>query len=171
MRFACGLHALNVELHHVIHLNGFIGEERFAVPGPDQRTVVSALNGDERVQILPGGKNLARSLCSVELATVTLDRRELPVELTRDVHDERRFERVLTIRQSVQQLMRAVRGTPALVARQPRQVTGVAPKLRRNTMVGMAANREWKYHNAGREVTYLSHDKVPRLIRVLKVGV
>src|SRR5215210_182806 len=35
----------------------------------------------------------------------------------------------------------------------------------------MTADRKGKYHDAGREVTYLSHDKTPRLIRVLKVCV
>ena len=132
---------------------------------------MSVLNGDQRVQILAGRKNLAGRLGSVELATVALDGRQLSVELSRDVHHERRLDRILAIGQRVQHLVRAVGGASAVIARQSGQVTGVASKLGRNAVIRVAADGEGKYHHARREVTYLGDDKTPRLIRVLKVGV
>ena len=63
--------------------HGLVREERLPVAGPDQRAVVGVLGLDQRVQVLAGGKDLARRLGAVELAGIAADGGQLPLELRR----------------------------------------------------------------------------------------
>ena len=67
----------------VVHGHGLVGEERLAVPGPDERAVVGVLGLDQGVEVLAGREDLAGRLGAVELARVASDGRHLPLELRR----------------------------------------------------------------------------------------
>jgi hypothetical protein len=58
-----------------------------------------------------------------------------------------------------------------LVAGEPSQVAGVTAQLRGDTMIRVPAYREGEYDDPRCEVTNLSHDSTPGLIRVVKVRI
>src|SRR5262245_60871062 len=72
-------HALDGEPHDVVHRDGFVAVEGLAVPGPDQRSVVRVLDGDQGVEILAGREDLAGARRAVELTGVAADGGHLPI--------------------------------------------------------------------------------------------
>ena len=104
-----GLHALDFQLHHVIHQHRLVREEGLPVPSTDEGSVMAALGLHQRVEVLAGGKDLAGSTGAVELACIAADGCHFPLELRAHVHHEGRLDRILAVRQCVENLVRAVR--------------------------------------------------------------
>src|SRR2546422_5433050 len=96
------LDGLDAKLQHVLHFQGLRRVERLAVAAPDERAVMSRLDADQLVQILPGGMDLTGGFRAGELRCVTANRLHLHVKHVRDVHDKRRLHRVFAIGESVE---------------------------------------------------------------------
>src|SRR6266436_9637076 len=131
-----GLHA---KLEHVLHFEGLRRVERLAVAPPDERTVMGRLHADQLVQVLAGGVDLAGRLGAGELRLVAANRVHLLLEHVGDVHHERRLDRVFSIRQSVEELIRPVRFAPLArcILREAGEIAGIASQLRCDTMIGV----------------------------------
>src|SRR5438552_1684364 len=137
------------------------------------------LNSDQLVEILSRGMDLPRRLGTVELRCVAADGRHLGVEGIGDVHDERRLHRILAVREGVEDFERPVRGAPprppgpprAPILGEPGQGARIAAPLRRDAVVGMAADRGRENHHPGsRGADQLDELRARRLV-VLEVGV
>src|SRR6266566_5917889 len=134
-----GLHA---KREHVVDFLRLCGIEGLAIAPADQRSVVRGLHADQLVQVLAGGKHFARSLGAVELGRVTANRLHLFLEHIRDVYDECGLDRVLSIGEGIQELVRPVRlaALSRHVLGEPGEITGVPSQLRCDAVIRMAAD-------------------------------
>src|SRR5437867_13277337 len=123
-----GLHA---KIEHIDDFLRLRGIEGLAISPADERSVVRGLHADQLVQVLAGGKHFARSLGAVELGRVTANRLHLLLEHIRDVYDEGGLDRVLSIREGIQELVRPVRlaALSRRVLGEPGEITGVPSQL------------------------------------------
>ena len=166
-----GLHTLHPKCQNVLDLQRLVGKEGLTIAPADKRSVVSILRLDQRVEVLASRKDLSCRLDSIELAAVALDGRQFSRKLRGDIYDESRFDRVFPVRQSIEQLVRAMRGPAATVAGQASKVAGITPQLGCNPVIRVPAHGEGKDDDTWSEVSYLLHYSLPGFIRVVKVGV
>jgi len=155
----------------VVDGDGFVGEERLAVAGPDQRPVVGVLRLDQLVEVLAGREDLARGLRAVELGLVAADRLHLGGKRRADVGHERRLHRILAVSERVDDLERPVRFAGGVVFREAREVAGVARQLGREPMVGVASDGEGQDDGPGPEPADEGDDASPVLVGVVQVRI
>src|SRR3954453_12245777 len=123
------LDAADAQLHYVIHFHGFVGEERLAIPLSDERAIVGVLRFHQGVEVLAGRKYFARRLCAVELAAIALNGSQFALELRSDVDDKSGLDRIFSVGQRVEQLVRTVGGPPGIIPLQAGQEACVASQL------------------------------------------
>src|SRR6266576_6249078 len=121
------LHGLDAKLQHIIDLHGLQRVERLAIPPPDERAIVRGLHTDQLIEVLSSGMNLSGGLGARELRRITADRLHLYFEYIRDIDDERRLHRVLSIGERIQHFEGAVRvaALARCVVRETGQIAGV----------------------------------------------
>src|SRR5215218_1425062 len=118
---------------------------------------MGVLRGNQGVEVLTGRENFSRGFRSIELRGVTLDGGELALELCADVHHERRFDGVFSVRKRIQNLVRPVCRSAGIIASEPRQVTRVPAELRCDAMIWMPPDGEGKNHNPRSKMSYVLH--------------
>src|SRR6185312_2092136 len=146
-----------------------MGKEWLPVALPYQGTVVCVLGLDQRIQVLSGGENLSGRLRAIELTGVALDGRQLALELRAYIHHKSRLDRVFAIGESIEQLVRTMRGSRCSISLQPGQIAGVASQLRGNAVIGMSSHREGENDDAWRKVADVLDHHPPGFLRVLQV--
>src|SRR5438477_3475068 len=165
------LQGLHAKLQDILHFQRLVAKERLAVRAANERAVVGRLHADQLVQVLPRGIDLTGRFGPVELRSVAADRLHLHVEGRRDIHHECRFHRVFAIRERIQNLKGAVGVPRPAVFGEAGQVTGVAPQLGGDAMIGVPADGEGEDHDArARRPDELDHPGARRLV-VLQVGI
>jgi hypothetical protein len=126
---------------------------------------------DEGVEILTSREDLARILRPIELAGIALDCGQLPFELGGDINHERRFHRVFTVGEGVQDLVRAVRLARSIVLGQAGEKAGISAQLGRDPVVRMATDWKGQNHYSWSEVPNVFDDDSPGLLAVFEMRV